>query len=290
MLRQQRMDSYYRILRVAVRPWYYPSLSRSSWVPVAVRPILADRKARTTARPLSSNLLLATLTPILVTLLLLTPVSFVCAQWPQSPRNSNPSNATSTPLGGPAVTLHQHSQDWFDFQVRQGGLRARLALHFKERSLTFYPERLPTARALEWPLFVDMAPLLRAGLQAAIPDAGKMPAFSFSIRLVMYPEMSYRVAYQSVATKKWDIAGGRPRASFMNSFVSKVANDSDTYAELKTLFAALGYRIALVSLEKVLVAQARDLPFHAELLAQGIAPRARVPYDAILWFKAQKSN
>jgi hypothetical protein len=284
------MDSFGRVLSTAARVSNYFPWDELSCSSCPIRPILADRRPRPTALPTSQKPFLTALTPILVTLLLLTPVSFVCAQWPQSPRNSNPSNATSTPLGGPAVTLHQHSQDWFDFQVRQGGLRARLALHFKERSLTFYPERLPTARALEWPLFVDMAPLLRAGLQAAIPDAGKMPAFSFSIRLVMYPEMSYRVAYQSVATKKWDTAGGRPRASFMNSFVSKVANDSDTYPELKNLFAALGYRIALVSLEKVLVAQARDLPFHAELLAQGIAPRARVPYDAILWFKAQKSN
>ena len=226
----------------------------------------------------------------MVTVLLLSPVSFVCAQSPQSSRNSNPPITTSTPLGGPAVTLAQRSPDWIDFQVRQGEFRARLALHIKERSLTFYPERLPHARAMEWPLFADMVPLLRAGLQAAIPDAGKMPAFSFSIRLVMYPEMSYRVAFQAVASKKWDTAGGRPRASFINSFITKLANDRDTYPELRTLFAALGYRIDLVSVEKVLARQARDLPFHAELLAQGITPRSRVPYDAILWFKAQRSN
>jgi len=252
--------------------------------------MLADGNTRPAALPSSPRFLLTTLSAIIVTLLLLSPVAFVWAQAPQSSRNLTPPNSTSTPQGGPAVTLMQHSPDWFDFQVRQGEFRARLALRFKEKSLTFYPERLPRARALEWPLFADMAPLLRACLQAAIPDAGKMPSFSFSMRLVMYPEMSYRVAHQAVASKKWDTSNGRPRASFINGFVTKIANDSDTYPELKALFGNLGYRIDLVSLEKVLALPARDLPFHAELLAEGIAPRSRVPFDAILWFKAQRLN
>jgi hypothetical protein len=290
VLSQQSMNSFNRILRAAVRLSYHSPRSLDFWLPLAVRPMLADGNTRPAALPSSPRFLLTTLSAIIVTLLLLSPVAFVWAQAPQSSRNLTPPNSTSTPQGGPAVTLMQHSPDWFDFQVRQGEFRARLALRFKEKSLTFYPERLPRARALEWPLFADMAPLLRACLQAAIPDAGKMPSFSFSMRLVMYPEMSYRVAHQAVASKKWDTSNGRPRASFINGFVTKIANDSDTYPELKALFGNLGYRIDLVSLEKVLALPARDLPFHAELLAEGIAPRSRVPFDAILWFKAQRLN
>ena len=224
---------------------------------------------------------------VVATLLSFSLPGFLRAQ-PLQPSSSP--NAPGAPLGLPAVTLEQHSPDWFDFHARHGELRARLAMHFKERTLSFYPERLPRARGLEWPMFADMAPLLLACLQAAVPDAERMPSFSFCIRLVMYPEMSYRVALHAVASKQWDAAHGRGKGGFTNGLVIKVAKDNDTYPELRALFASRGYRIELVSLEKVLTGRVRELPYRDELTGRGVAPQSLVPYDAILWFKTQRSQ
>ncbi len=191
-------------------------------------------------------------------------------------------------LDQPVVTATQHTSGWLELLVRSGELRARLSLRVKERALAFYPERRRSSFGIEWPLFADIAPLLRAALQTAIPDPQKMPAFTFSFRLVMYPEMSYRLALQALASKNWDRQHGRARSAFTNSFIMNLATNNNTYPELTGLFAAMGYRTELVTLATVRAAQVRELPYRGELQAEGVAPQVWVPYDAILSFKIQR--
>ncbi len=223
------------------------------------------------------------ITALVVFSLVLTPSANREVQ-PQPPSEST---ASGTAANAVDVKVVQSSSNAIEIQASKGELHARLSLLLKEHDLVFYLDRRPGKPADEWPWFVDSAPLLQSCLRTAVPEPSKLPSFRFTTQLVMYPEMSARVALQAGISTKWDHRFGRPKASFTNSFVMSLAKDNNTYHELRTVFASQQFEIQLESLEKVSIAGVRDLPYHRFLAAEGLSPQWLVPYDAILHFRAR---
>ena len=89
-------------------------------------------------------------------------------------------------------------------------------------------------------------------------------------RIERYPWLSELLARQASSSRHWAPGAGKD-----NRYV---ANALRGMPEFTALFP--GWQIAGVSVEKVLVKPAAELP-----LAQGapISPRRLLPYDAILW-------
>ncbi len=93
-------------------------------------------------------------------------------------------------------------------------------------------------------------------------------------RLVDYPRLSEYLQKQSVNNDNWDIAGGKPRAGSINTYVGTLLLKAGVITEINTVLAPYRLKIKGVSTEKVLVTET----------AVPKGKRGKVPYDALVWF------
>lgn len=91
-------------------------------------------------------------------------------------------------------------------------------------------------------------------------------------RIVLYPWLSEALARQASSSRHWDPRGGPGKD---NRYVAAALRGMP---EFTALFP--GWQVAGVSVEKVLVKRAAELPLPA---GAPIPPSRRLPYDAILW-------
>ncbi len=70
----------------------------------------------------------------------------------------------------------------------------------------------------------------------------------------------------------------------INKYVSQLLFRKELMAQIETAFTKGGYRVAGVTVEKVLVGGFREIPFY-----QGEMHPGRVPYDAQVWFRLEKN-
>jgi hypothetical protein len=91
-------------------------------------------------------------------------------------------------------------------------------------------------------------------------------------RIVDYPWLSELLARQASSSRHWDPQGGPGKD---NRYVAAALRGMP---EFTALFP--GWQVAGVSVEKVLVKPAAELPLPA---GAPISPSRRLPYDAILW-------
>ena len=97
-------------------------------------------------------------------------------------------------------------------------------------------------------------------------------------------QMAMRLALAAFQSPEWNKAAGQPVSGHANDMVRRLANTAGIYPELKDLFAASGRKIQIQSVEKVLVAPARHMPFFEHLKAKGVQPDDRLPFDCLVWF------
>lgn len=103
-------------------------------------------------------------------------------------------------------------------------------------------------------------------------------------------EMPSRLALAAHRSPDWDVRTGRPKSGDMNGAVRDLANDAVIYPELRALFNEFRLTAAVVNVEKVRVLKAKELPFYAELLAEGVQEWERLPFDAMVWFSLRPGN
>lgn len=118
-------------------------------------------------------------------------------------------------------------------------------------------------------------------VRAVLGHAGDAQVLSLSLgRIERYPWLSSLLARQASSSRRWDPATGRPYTGSDNAYVADALRGMP---EFTALFDR--WRIAGVSVEKVLLKRAADLP-----LASGapVPPEAKLPYDAILWVTLQR--
>ncbi len=102
-------------------------------------------------------------------------------------------------------------------------------------------------------------------------------------RLIDYPWLSEYLATTAYRDHRWDSKKGKPAAMDINRYVSRLLFRRELMAQIETVFEKNGYRVAGVTVEKVLVGGFREIPFY-----RGEMHRGQVPYDAQVWFRLEK--
>jgi hypothetical protein len=110
-------------------------------------------------------------------------------------------------------------------------------------------------------------------LLAQASDAGEL-SVSFG-RIERYPWLSSLLARQASSSRRWDLATGKPFEGHENAYVAAALRGMP---EFTALFER--WQVAGVSVEKVLVKRASELPLPA---GAPVPPDAKLPFDAILW-------
>ena len=111
----------------------------------------------------------------------------------------------------------------------------------------------------------------------------------------LYPDgardatLSVRLALAAKRSAEWDPVRGAPRGGDINGWVRDLANKDELYAELRPVFHEFGLDIRLATVEKVLVLEARLLPFFDILRDAGVRPDDKLPFDCQAWFSVQQT-
>jgi hypothetical protein len=104
-----------------------------------------------------------------------------------------------------------------------------------------------------------------------------------------YPAFFQRLALAAAASPAWDSRAGKPKgrgSEANNAFVVELAHEpSQFFPEVASVLQHVKLRAELGSVEKVLVGTPERTPFADALLAHGVAPKAKLPFDCIVAFR-----
>jgi hypothetical protein len=100
-------------------------------------------------------------------------------------------------------------------------------------------------------------------------------------RLVDYPWLSRHLAETAYRDKRWNRKKGRPIGREINGYVARLLFNRDLLNPIEAELGRHGYRIAGVSVEKVLVGGPSALPDPKGL-------EGRLPFDAQVWIRLQR--
>ncbi len=134
------------------------------------------------------------------------------------------------------------------------------------------------------PLAVDALGTALPSLLATLFPDGTLPADVRSLsagRIETMPWLSERLALAASRDPAWT----GPQGGRENAVVGALLQRDDLLRELAAPFARYGLVVTSVSVEKVLVSRADAVPFADRLRGAGVAPDARVPFDAQLWLR-----
>jgi hypothetical protein len=94
-------------------------------------------------------------------------------------------------------------------------------------------------------------------------------------RIERYPWLSSLLARQASSSRRWNLAAGKPYEGHENAYVVAALRGMPEFTALFERWLVTG-----VSVEKVLVKRASDLPLPA---GAPVPPDSKLPYDAIVW-------
>ncbi len=121
----------------------------------------------------------------------------------------------------------------------------------------------------------------QTAVRQILQQAGDAAVVTLSLgRIERYPWLSDALARQASSSRRWDAAAGRPVAGHSNAYVAAALRGMP---EFTVLFER--WQVAGVSVEKVLWKRAAELQLPA---GAPVSPRAKLPYDAILWVTLQR--
>ena len=125
--------------------------------------------------------------------------------------------------------------------------------------------------------------LSAAFLKTELPRLEGNYSSLFIGRLIDYPWLSQSLATTAYRDRGWDSKKGKPAVMDINKYVSQLLFRNELMAHIGMVFERGGYRVAGVTVEKVLVGGFREVPFY-----QGEMHPGRVPYDAQVWFRLER--
>lgn len=120
-----------------------------------------------------------------------------------------------------------------------------------------------------------------------------LPAERISIdvgRIIEHPWLSRRLAEAALHSPRWDPVRGKPRAGNDNSAIAHVIDDEKLVAAWAAVFARHGATVHNASVEKVLIGRVGETAELAPLTADPAAIDKRLPFDAILWLRLERTN
>ena len=121
----------------------------------------------------------------------------------------------------------------------------------------------------------------------------RLPAERISIdvgRIIEHPWLSRRLAEAALHSPRWDPARGKPRAGNDNAAVAQLIGDEKLVAPWAAVFARHGATVHNASVEKVLIGRVGETADLAPLASDPAATGKRLPFDAILWLRLERTN
>lgn len=103
-------------------------------------------------------------------------------------------------------------------------------------------------------------------------------------RLIDYPWLCEYLAVSAYKDPRWVKNKGRPVSMDLYKYVSTILSRREVISQFEDIFGTSGYRIKAVILEKVLIGSFRDVPLY-----RGKMSRGKVPFDAQVWLRLEKS-
>ncbi|MGD9850959.1 MAG: hypothetical protein AB7T38_06815 [Nitrospirales bacterium] len=160
------------------------------------------------------------------------------------------------------------------------GCRVSLERQKKESHLLHFRHDCLQALEKKLALLVHM-------LEKLVPDLEDRRTIRtlFVGRIVQtFPEFAQRLARAASGDPNWD--GKRPwrEPGYSNRFVFQLMKEGNLFPELTAKLEPLGYAVEVASVEKILMAKPKDIPFGDMLLEQGANPKTKLPFDALTWF------
>ncbi len=132
----------------------------------------------------------------------------------------------------------------------------------------------------------SMVAVIRAAFAKSDPPRLEGTYTSFYIgRLIDYPWLSQHLAVTAYGDAKWDKKKGKPVGTGANKYVSGVLSDKKITAQMEEALAEPGYNVVSATVEKVLVGSLCEVPLY-----KGKVVPAKVPYDAMVWFRLTRKQ
>jgi hypothetical protein len=137
------------------------------------------------------------------------------------------------------------------------------------------------------PCFIDKESMVRVLSQAFAkphPELASRVFTSLAIgRLIDYPWLVQFLALRAARDPGWDVAAGKPVKVHINRYVADVLSLPEIVLEIEAPLREQRYRIAGVSVEKVLVGSFENVP-----QLEGPRRKGKIPFDAQVWFRLER--
>jgi hypothetical protein len=147
--------------------------------------------------------------------------------------------------------------------------------------------RLRTGHPEHRPCFIDKESMVRVLSQAFAkphPELASRVFTSLAIgRLIDYPWLAQFLALRAARDPGWDAAAGKPVKVHINRYVADVLSSPEVVLEMEAPLREGRYRIAGVSVEKVLVGGFENVP-----QLDGPRRKGKIPFDAQVWFRLER--
>jgi hypothetical protein len=120
-----------------------------------------------------------------------------------------------------------------------------------------------------------------------------LPAERISIdvgRIIEHPWLSQRLAESALRSPRWDAVRGKPRGGNDNAVVAQLIDGEKLVAPWAAVFARHGATVRNASVEKVLIGRVGETAELAPLAAHPAAAGKRLPFDAILWLRLERTH
>lgn len=134
---------------------------------------------------------------------------------------------------------------------------------------------------------VDKDSMMSVLGEAFSKDDWQKPGVNYSSlslgRLINYPWLSQYLAAAAYQDRGWNSKKGKPASMDINKYVSQLLRKEELLEQIEPVFEKCGYRVAGVTVEKVLVGGFRDVPLYTREMHPG-----KVPYDAQAWFRLER--
>ena len=137
------------------------------------------------------------------------------------------------------------------------------------------------------PCFIDKASVTQVLSEAFAkphPELASRVFTSLAIgRLIDYPWLVQFLALRAARDPGWDVAAGKPVKVHINRYVADVLSSPEVVLEMEAPLREQRYRIAGVSVEKVLVGGFENVP-----QLEGPRRKGKIPFDAQVWFRLER--
>ena len=159
-------------------------------------------------------------------------------------------------------------------------------------ALEVYGDGVTLRLRLPRPVDLDVSARALDELLAQAFPQHTLPAERISIdvgRIIEHPWLSRRLAEAALHSRHWDPARGKPRGGNDNAAVMHLIDDAKLVAPWAAVFARHGATVHGTSVEKVLIGRVGETAELAPLAADPAAAGKRLPFDAILWLRLERT-